>query len=272
MSIRPDSDYLAGLQSAAPSADASTLKVRYETFSPVEEYQAREGITEPLDEEFHAVLANDWRGVATVTANGITVKAAALVGPANVAEGLTYWHPDSDLCNRVASGPVKVAYTYNPARPEVLHLWSLEGRYLETLPAKHRAPILDNAALAEAAKHARRQIKKFSDYAQSLHHSDTRKALDELSHNASVLPRVAVDLPLPDAAQPQPRRNTPADRAQQTGLDGFDAARRDTAVLLEQSRQTRALADQADADLVSIRSRRASAPVAAGAYDPLDDL
>lgn len=277
MSIKPASQYLSriALQPAADQAEPAaeiipgeTGRIRYESFSPVEEYAVREGITEPLDEEFHAVLSNEYNGAGTVTAAGITIKAAALVGPANVHEGITYWHPDSNLCNRLATGPLQVRYTFNPARPQVVHLWSMEWVYLETLPAKIKAPVLDNRALAEVAKHSRRQIKRITDHAQMLHRGDTADALAALTHNASAMDRVAVQLPLPPGSEPAPRQS------EETGepANGFQAARRDTGLVLEQVESTRRLIESADEDFIAVRVRREQhQPVIPSAFDPLDD-
>lgn len=282
MSIRPPQSYLDRIATTLPPAVTEAeeppsyeigdkVEIIYETFSPVEEYRAREGRTEPLDEEFQALLAYDYRGAGTVTANGILIKDSRLVGVARREEGVTYWHPDSNLCNRVAEGPVKVNYTFNPARPDIVHLWDEHWRYLETLPARYRVPILDRAALAEAAKEAKRQIKKFTDQAQLLHTGDTARELDRLSHNAAAMGHAAIALNLPGDLVPKDNQGEPAKRG--SHKEGFQASERDTEVILEQARHTRQLIDDADADLAALQHhRRSTAPVLAKAYDPLDDL
>ncbi len=276
MSIRPSRAFLDQLViDREPDIDADAreavpgeiVEIRYETFSPVEEYAVREGRTEALDEEFHAVLSMDHKGVGTVTANGLLIKETKLVGFARRKLGVTYWHPDSDLCNRVAEGPVQVRYTYNPARPDVVHLWDLNWRYLESLPARERVPILDNAALAEAAKHAKRQVKRFGDTLQDLQSEASHKAIADLRHNAAELDRVAVQLPLAGEAAPRPQASR-----ESSATPGFDRGRQDADGILEAGRITRNLIDEAESDLAAVRAnRRAAAPVHA-VYDLLDDL
>ncbi|HRQ88147.1 MAG TPA: hypothetical protein PLA50_05080, partial [Bacteroidia bacterium] len=219
------------------------------TFSPAEEYAVRAGRTEPLDEEFHAVLSMDHKGMGTVTANGIVIKETKLVGFAHRKTGVTYWHPDSDLCNRVATGPVQVRYTYNPARPDVVHLWDMDWRYLESLPARERVPILDTAALAAAGQAARRQIKRFGDTLQDLQADASTKAIDDARHNAAEMDRVAVRLPLSAESAPRPQ-----DSSKASATPGFDRARRDADALFDRP-----------------APRRETAPVAQAAVpDPFD--
>lgn len=283
MSIRPPRRFLdlAAVTPPAVALDADAeiealqpgdrAVIRYETFSPREEYAVREGRTEPLDEEFHAVLSMDYKGAGTVTANGILIKDARLVGYAYREEGVTYWHPDSDLCNRVASGPIEVNYTYNPARPEVVHLWSTEWVYLETLPARPRVNILDNATLAAAGKAAKRQIKRFTDTLQDLHAADSQKAIDDLCHNASEMPRAVVSMDLPAETAPQPRAKREVKAA-----TGFEKARRDTGAALETHHHNRALVAEVEDDLAEIHSHRRNAmdmaEIDEDILDPLDAL
>lgn len=280
MSLRPSYDFL-GIAPTAPAPeplmeiDAETgavflqegaeAQIKYVPFSPIEEYTVREGQTEMLHEEFHAVLCNDWRGSGTVTANGIKVKDGQLVGPQNVKLGAKYWSADSALCARVADGPVKVYYTYNPARPEIVHLWDLSWKYLESLPLCERVPFLDFAALAEAGKEKARLIGRFTDAMQSLHADESVREINQARHNASEMARVAtaMDLPAEAAPRPRPKRtDTPFTRA------GHDAD-----AIIASTRETGRLRDAAEADLVALHEhRRSTAPVLAKAYDPLDDL
>jgi hypothetical protein len=203
--------------------------------------------------------------LGTVTANGIKIKDAQLVGPQNAKLGAKYWSADSALCARVADGPIKVYYTYNPARPEVVHLWDLSMRYLESLPLCERVPFLDFAALAEAGKEKARLISRFTDAMQSLHADESVREINEARHNAAEMARVVTSMDLPAESAPRPRSKR---------VDApFTRAGRDAETLVETSRHTRDLRDEAESDLAEIRhNRRETTPAKAMAYDPLDDL
>lgn len=245
--------------------EGAEAQIKYVPFSPIEEYQVRDGQTEMLHEEFHAVLCEDWKGSGTVTANGIKIKDGKLVGPQNVKLGAKYWSADSALCARVADGPIKVYYTYNPARPEIVHLWDLSWQYLESLPLCERVPFLDFAALAEAGKEKARLIGRFTDAMQSLHADESVREINDARHNASEMARVVTAMELPAEAAPRPRSK----RAETP----FTRAGHDADALIETDRRTGALRDAADRDLTEIRTnRRETAVSAVKAYDPLDDL
>lgn len=266
----------AGSDPAEPitAAVGDRVEIRYETFSPAEEYLARDGRTEDLHEEFHAVLALDYKGVGTVTAQGIRIKDARLVGHADRKLGRVYGHPDSDLCNRPIEGPLEVRYTFNPARPEVVHVWSMAWAYLETLPARDRVPILDKAALAAAAAGTRRQIRRFAAKLEDLHEGDSRKAVDDLSHNLAAMDRAVVALEPP--VRPAPRRQASRQRGAADDLDvpfsGFDRAGTDTESLLAAGRQTAGLIEAAARDFQEVARHRQRAQPVLVAHDPLDDL
>lgn len=285
MSLRPSYDFL-GLAPTAPApephveidpetgavylGEGAEAEVKYVPFSPFEEYQVRGGETEMLHEEFHAVLCNDWRGAGTVTANGIKIKDARLVGPQNAKLGAKYWSADSALCARVADGPLKVFYTFNPARPDIVHLWDHAWKYLESLPLCDRVPFLDFPALAAAGREKARLIGRFTDAMQSLHADESLREINDARHNAAEMARVVVEMEIPAEASPQARRKRSVDAAQ---ADPFTRAGRDGAALAGDLLSTRDLRAQAETDLGEIAAiRREVAPAETLAYDPLDDL
>lgn len=188
------------------------IKVRHLTFSPREEFAARDGNTEKLDHEFIAMLCGGWHGIATCTLNGILLKTAELVGVANRLQGIRYWHPDSNLCNQLADGNKKVLYTYNPSRPEMIHLHTLDGRYLETLPQRNRPGIMDNTALAKDLADQNRQIQRAANRLQDLQQETTNEAICTATRNASEMDRVATTMALPDHLQPKPAADSSTGR------------------------------------------------------------
>lgn len=261
LSVDPDSgpEPVGGQHFPKPG---EKFKVRYLTHSPEEEYQVREGQTEQLDPEFHAMLCGGWFGTATCTLRGVLIKNGELVGHANRDRGIRYHRPNSIMCNQLADGDQLVRYTFNPASPGVIHLHTPRGEYIESLPAVNRPRALDNEALAAQKKLHEAQISHAARTLQVLHQSESTEAVDQLSRNAAEMDRVATQLSLPAEQRPQPASDTPHSRM-----------REQTEHLEAQRTRLQDIEDEADADLELHRSLQPAEPTpVAAVYDPTDDL
>lgn len=177
------------------------LRIRYVTNSPAEEYAARPGNVAPLADSIAALLLSRASRV-TPNSQGVVVTHPAL-------GKITYWHPDSIVCSDLGTARMdKVVAVVALEAPDVCHLLSVSGKYIETLPKKLMANALGHeAADSEAFAQAKRAQGRAAARLQELHRPDIAEAVDAALHNAAALQRAVTTLPAeraPHAPEPAP--------------------------------------------------------------------
>jgi len=184
----------AGLvkETEKPAAEVR-LKLRSVMVSPHEEYQLREGDVRPISNELHAAILSR-KGRAEITPKGIVVDRKDMGGKT------VYWHEDSILCNDLSARERKIFYVVNPLQPDVVHLLSDAGAYIESLPAKFRPEVLNVAQQAAEAARQNVFISRAAKRLQELHGPETAAKIAALQANSSEMQRVVQTLPAPAAA------------------------------------------------------------------------
>jgi hypothetical protein len=181
--------------SAPMTHDPSThaplrLRLRSVAVAPHEEYLLRSGEVRPISNELHAFILSK-KGRAKITLKGIVVDREDMDG-ANV-----YWHEDSILCNDLSARERRVFYVINPLQPDVVHLLSDAGAYIESLPRKCKPEVLNIAQQqAEIAKQ-NRFTSRVQARLQHLHGKETAQRLADMQANSSEMQRVIQTLPAP---------------------------------------------------------------------------
>lgn len=183
-----------------PEEKETTLRLRPVTVSPAEEYELRPGTVRPISNELAAAILSR-KGRAEFTLKGIVIDRADMGGRN------TYYHPDSILCNDLATRERKLYYVVNPHQKDIAHILDENGCYLETLPIKERPAVLDSEAQARVAAGHRRQIDRAAARLQQLHGKDTAAKLEELAANSREMQRVVQTLPAANAQPAQPARS-----------------------------------------------------------------
>jgi len=171
------------------------MKLREVSVSPAEEYALRAGTVQPIADSFAAMILSR-SGRVEVTLKGVVVERNKV--------RTTYWHPDSLVCSDLSFRSRKIFYVLNIHRPDVVHLLSEDGTYLESLPAREKPAVLDNHAQELEARKNHRAIARAAEHLQRLHADDTAEALAALRHNAEETRRVVQTLPAPGSAAAAP--------------------------------------------------------------------
>jgi hypothetical protein len=230
------------------------LRIRYVTTSPAEEYAARPGNVAPLADSIAALLLSRSSRV-TPTSQGITLTHPTL-------GKLTYWHPDSIVCSNLGTARMdKVVAVIALDQPDVCHVLSISGKYIETIPQKLMPNALGHEASdSEAFAQAKRAQARAAAQLQELHQPDTAAAVDAALHNAAALQRAVTTLP----ADRAPHADAPATVSRVAALATESAAAlRESRVTLDIQR------NRADAAMESIAARRQTSPqlVPAGSHN-----
>ena len=179
-------------ESAKPAAEVR-LKLRQVSVSPHEEYQLREGEVRPISNELHAAILSR-KGRAEITPKGIVVDRKDMGGKT------VFWHEDSILCNDLAARERKIFYVVNPLQPDIVHLLSDKGAYIESLPAKFRPEVLNIAQQAAEAARQNVFISRAASRLQQLHGDATAEKIAALQANSVEMQRVVQTLPAPAGA------------------------------------------------------------------------
>lgn len=232
------------------------LRIRYVTTSPAEEYAARPGHVAPLADSIAALLLS--------RSSRITPSSQGIVFTHPTLGKITYWHPDSIVCSNLGTARMdKIVAVVALENPDVCHVLSISGKYIETLPRKGMANALGHETTdAEAFAQAKRAQARAAARLQELHQPDIAEAVDAALHNAAALQRAVTTIP--------------ADRAQHTGqpapVSRVAARATESATALRESSVTLDIQrNRADAAMESIAARRQTSPanlVPAGHHKP----
>jgi hypothetical protein len=170
-------------------------RLREVTNSPEMEYAARPGEVERLADSMAALI--------------LFRKRFAEVGREEIKftenkQLYKFFSPDSITCG-LPSG-TKVHIVFNRHDMTCVHVMTKEGRYVETLPAKSSAEILNpEDASRELAAHGRMAARTL-DRVRVLHESDTLAAVMRARQNEEDIQRVVATLP----AEADPAAGAPA--------------------------------------------------------------
>jgi hypothetical protein len=185
--------FMAPPASPAPVAAESEdlrLKLRTVAVSPHEEYLLRPGEVRPIANELAAAILSK-KGRAEITLKGIVVDRVEL-GGRNI-----YWHEDSIVCNDLSARDRKIYYVLNPLLPDIVHLLTDQGAYIESLPLKFKPEVLNTDQQAAEVAKQNRQIGRAASRLQELHGNSTKERIAELQANSREMQRVVQTLPAP---------------------------------------------------------------------------
>ncbi len=241
-----------------------TLRTRFVTNSPAEEYAARPGQVVTLSNDIAALLMHATRK-ETPTLNGITVTIDGIRS--------TYWHPESIVCSEIGIARMpQIVAAWNRLDPTLIHVLSLSGKYIETLPLKATADVLGRSEDdSQAIAASRRAINRATDHLRKVHRPDIEEAVQRNLENAAAINRAVTTLPasLPEPSrESQPYQTPVSNRATQAA----NRIESDRAITM-QSRRT---AEEAEEHLsargitpAATRHRHVT-PVTTIAFDPFD--
>lgn len=182
----PDSD--ASAPEPAPTMEAvaaalpEKMRLRKVTVSPLEEYALRPGRTRPISDALAACILS-FKGRAEVTAKGIRIDRKIL------GREMLFHHEDSQICGDLANRERKWWYFINRQKPDRIHLFDDQIRYIETLPEKfipHALNLEEQAASIAADK---RVFNRANAHLQRLHGDDTYQKVQDMRDNAELATR-----------------------------------------------------------------------------------
>lgn len=189
------------------TAQPSLPRLRGVTNDPAREYAARPGAVEKLPDSVAALILCK-QGFNKVGRNGIAIE---LDG-----RKLKYWSENSVTIATRAGTNEKVLWTVNRQQPDVLHILTSDGEYVESIPLDGKVPWFDEAATAKILGAKKRANQRRMDRVRFLHAPDAQAALERETHNEGQLrglvqtfPRGDLDdettFPTSDRAASQPR-------------------------------------------------------------------
>jgi hypothetical protein len=201
-------------QDDAPSVSAAVEegverplpRLRELTNDPAREYTARAGETEPLPDSVAALILCR-KGWAKVERHQITV---TLDG-----NELQFTSRDSLVIASKNGTGERVLLAINRRAPDVLHILTDDGRYIESIPRKGEAQWFDagetsSAAIGTARAHLQRDMARYAE----LHAPSRDAAAADAAHNAAEVHRLVQTFPL-DRGPEQERTSGPFPKAEE---------------------------------------------------------
>lgn len=164
-------------------------KLRSRTNDPAREYAQRGGEVRRLPDSIAALILSK-KGWAKIERHQIKV---TLDG-----EDLFFASRDSLVIAAKNGTGERVLWVMNRRAPDVLHLLTDDGRYIESVPRKGEATWFDHGAASQAAHaDATAQIQRDARRLQELHRPDTEAAAAAAQHNAAQTRRLIQTFPVP---------------------------------------------------------------------------
>lgn len=206
----------------APAPSAPRLRVV--TNDPAREYAQRPGQAERLPDSVAALIlcksgfAKVERQEIKITLDGTDHKFAS-------SNSIT-------IAEKNGTGE-RVLWVINRHAPDVLHILSKDGAYIESIPRKGSATwFSSDEASREALAETRRMRKRDMERLDQVHAPDTRAALEREQHNRTEIARLVSTFPSPASDREQqpaadrpkatetlaPARETPSSRATRESL------------------------------------------------------
>lgn len=216
-------------ESMAETAPAK-LKLRKVAISPAREYAMRDGDVRPISNAMAAMILSRC-GKVELTPKGITITRAELGGRRR------YGHPDHPLCNDFATAEKRfVIYAINIHCPECVHILSLDGRYLGTLPEQGKVAVFDADATAQHIAGQKRQIDRLAKHMQRLHAPDSERAAAAAAHNVVEMGRIVQSLAAADVQASAMDAETPTANRMDRKASAHKAAAQDRAAAAAEAR------------------------------------
>jgi hypothetical protein len=163
----------------APDQTARLPRLRFLTNDPAREYAQRPGEVERLPDSVAAMILCK-QGFSIVGRNGIKVEGLT-------RKPLVYWSEHSITIREKAGTGEKVLWTVNRHNPEILHILSLDGEYVESIPLDGKVPWFDHEVTNEVLGAKRRVLSRSMERVNLLHAPDTQKEIERTTHNAEVV-------------------------------------------------------------------------------------
>jgi len=166
------------VENTAPKheADARLPRERLVTNDPAREFAARPGAVRALPDEIAAIILARQEH-REVTREGVTV------------DGRKFWHENSITCATKAGTKEKVLVTYNRYKPEIIHVLTNDGAYVESIPEKGKAEFFDPATTQKQLGAVRRDQARAMDRMKELHGPDTLETLQRERENLARMQR-----------------------------------------------------------------------------------
>ncbi len=226
----PQEDAPAPTMEEVAASLPEKMKLRKVCISPLEEYARREGSVRPISDALAACILS-FKGRAEVNAKGVKID-RKIFGVEKV-----YWHVDSIICSDLSARERKWIYFINRNKPDRIHLFDDQGRYIETLPEKFMPAALDLEAQAASIAQDKRAIARNARHLQNLHGEETWEKVEEMRHNREATTRYVQTLDAPESVERQPTAEPvaggTADRLQRADRNIDQAiGRRESAVQL----------------------------------------
>ena len=173
-------------------------RLRAVTNSPAREYAARPGQVERLPDALAACILAEKRW-ATVTRDQISLQINK--------RRYVYFSPDS-VTIRATSEDRQVPVFFNRYDLSVIHVFTADGAYVETLAQKGKAEFFSTRPEAGRALADSRRVQDAKlDRLQVVHETDTHEAVARARHNADQVSKVIQTMP---AAAPEAQPGTPS--------------------------------------------------------------
>lgn len=182
---------------AVAAALPEKMRLRKVSVSPLEEYARRTGTVRPISDALAACILS-FKGRAEVNAKGVKIDRKVF------GTDKLFFHPDSIICSDLSAREKKWIYFINRNKPDRIHLFDEQGRYIETLPEKFMPAALDLVAQAKAIADDKRVIGRNAAHLQRLHGQDTWDKVEEMRHNREATTRYVQTLDAPAAVERHP--------------------------------------------------------------------
>lgn len=168
-------------------------RLRIVTNDPKREYAQRAGEVDRLPDSVAALILCK-QGFNKVGRNGIKIE---LDG-----RKLNYWSENSVTIATKAGTDEKVLWTVNRQQPDVLHILSADGKYVESIPLEGRVPWFDAAATARELGAKTRANNRRIERVRDLHASDAAEALGAATQNGAQIKSVVNTFPADRSSAP----------------------------------------------------------------------
>ena len=189
------------------SSVAETLpRLRALTNDPSREYAQRPGEVDRLPDSVAALILCK-QGFSKVGRNGITID---LDG-----KPFKYWSENSVTIATKSGTNDKDLWTVNRHQPDVLHILSADGEYIESIPLDGKVPWFDETAAAKELGAKRRAQQRSMDRVRMLHAPDAKEEIARTEHNTAQITGLVRTFPS-DVAAPL-RRGVPQTSRAESG-------------------------------------------------------
>jgi hypothetical protein len=176
-----------------PVEGSSLPRLREKTNDPLTEYGQRPGQVERLPDSVAAIILCK-SGASVVRRHEISVTL-------NKTEYI-FKSADSLVLRAKNGTDEKVVWLVNRMRPDVLHLLTNDGRYIESVPLKGEAQWFSNDDESQRAlSDAKRSIGHDLADMKELHGIDTAKAVEDARYNAGSIHTLTRTFPTTDTPE-----------------------------------------------------------------------